>query len=102
MLSSCSTAISADDYERSCDVDEECVGVPQGEKCIIERCGCPGEAINVVDAERFQADLDALVCPDPLNGFGDVCLCAASFPACINNRCEQVSGLPPREEAAPE
>jgi len=92
----CSTSISADDYDRSCEVDNDCVAVTEGERCLIERCGCPFTAINAADADQYAADLESLVCTDPFNHLGPVCLCIESVAVCDSGTC--VSVRVPEEE----
>jgi len=93
-LAGCPTAIDANDYDRSCDADEDCVVVADGEKCSLDRCGCGGTAINVNDLETFQTDLDALLCPNPLNDFGPVCICGEVFPVCDAGTCASTTADP--------
>ncbi len=70
----CGGAIRATDYDQSCTADEDCVPVADGEKCSIERCGCPDTAINVAEQERYERDLALTPCVlTPLNSAQCVC-----------------------------
>jgi len=88
LVISCSedTKLSADDYDKACGSDGDCVIVPLGDVCT---CGEPGAIANK-DKGRFESEYKAkrgkcsstascLV--DPLNGKVGVCksgLCAAA------------------------
>jgi hypothetical protein len=86
-FAACPTAIDANDYDRSCEFNDDCVVVADGEKCNLDRCGCGGAAINARALEDFQADRDGLVCPDPLNDLGPVCVCRDVFAVCEVGSC---------------
>jgi hypothetical protein len=79
------TSISADDYNRQCTGDEECVPVAEGNKCNLERCSCPGTAINRDDVVRYQEDFGSLICVNP--SIGPVCLCAEVEGFCDDGTC---------------
>lgn len=51
----CSTTIDADDYERSCQQDAECVIISVGDIC---DCSCEVSAINQVDLPKYFDDRD--------------------------------------------
>lgn len=83
----CATSIDANTYDRTCEVDADCVVVADGDACNLERCNCPNSAISIVDQERFTADSEALVCLDPLVGLGPVCVCGDVLPSCDAGTC---------------
>jgi hypothetical protein len=89
----CSTSISVADYNTSCEVDADCVPVPEGERCDIRRCGCSSGAINRADEDQYREDLAALVCADPFIGFGDRCICAPLVGVCDGGTCSSVEGI---------
>lgn len=47
------TVVDVTEYDQSCQQDEDCVVVRDGDIC----CGCPNAAINVADLERYRDDL---------------------------------------------
>ena len=51
----CSTTIDADDYERSCQSDAECMIISVGDIC---SCSCEVSAINRVDEAAYREDRD--------------------------------------------
>ena len=82
----CGGDIRAEDYDQSCDIDEDCVAVADGNKCDIERCGCPFTGINAEELERFQRDLDQIPCArNPLGGVQ--CSCISVEAACDEGTC---------------
>jgi len=88
MLSSCSGSIFASDYDQTCETDEDCVIVNQGEKCAIERCSCGNAAINNSEFERYQAELESLVCVAPPPVSSAICVCGPSQePVCSEAVC---------------
>jgi hypothetical protein len=91
VAASCATSIDADTYDRTCEVDADCVVVAVGDACNLERCSCPNSAISIVDQERFIADSEALVCLDPLVGLGPECLCADVLPSCDAGTCSFIT-----------
>ena len=93
----CSTSISVEDYDRACEVDADCVSVTEGDKCLIERCGCSFTAISVRDEEQYRDDLNSLVCLNPLNDFEPVCGCLDSVALCEGGVCV---GGPPDDPSA--
>lgn len=52
-LSGCSTTIDADDYERSCQEDSECMIISVGDIC---DCSCDVSAINRSDEAAYRED----------------------------------------------
>ena len=88
---SCATAIDADTYDRTCEVDADCVVVAVGDACNLERCNCLNSAISILDQERFIADSEALVCLDPLVGLGPDCRCADVIPSCDAGTCSFIT-----------
>lgn len=82
----CGGEIRAEDYDQSCDVDEDCAAVADGNKCDIERCDCPFTGINVAELERFRRDLEQIACVrNPLGGVQ--CSCLGVEAACDEGTC---------------
>ena len=86
-LVSCGQNISADDYDRACTVDNDCVGAWTGDAC--DYCGSPNAAISVEEARRYFADLDSLKesCLIDQNDLADCLFIPAE---CISGRCDVV------------
>lgn len=74
----CGGDIRAEDYDQSCDVDEDCAAVADGNKC--------DTGINAEELERFQRDLDQIPCVrNPLGGVQ--CSCIYVEAACDEGTC---------------
>ena len=81
-VSACSTTIEADDYNRSCNIAEDCVAILVGDAC---GCDCTFGAINKGDFATEQEDRDGIGCTGPV----DCGPCPnAPAAACINSVCE--------------
>jgi hypothetical protein len=71
--------IRAADYDQTCSVDSDCVGVHEGDLCQTTQCtNCTNAAIRGSAEAKYQADLSAkvaspIVCPCPL---GPPVICA--------------------------
>lgn len=82
---SCDGEVAADDFDRSCTVNADCVTVFEGPST--DACRCPGTAINVSERDAYLAEIGPLSCSE-----GE-CLadCAAGGfdqGACIEGTCE--------------
>lgn len=78
-----STEQWAKDYDQSCDFDEDCVTVVEGDAC---GCvGCESAAVNREVVEKYQSDWNSIECPPDLPDL--VCpaiACALRLPACTS------------------
>lgn len=88
-----SCVLEASDYDRSCTVDADCVGVGVGDACSLPcEVLCPSTAISVRAYAQYQADFaktPVASCPDM------VCFCPAFGSArCRNGLCETSFGEP--------
>jgi hypothetical protein len=73
--------IIASDYDQSCNVDSDCVGIGEGDGCEC-RVLCQNAAINVADEARWRED----VMQTPVSG--TACHCpAATVPCCRDHLC---------------
>ncbi len=81
------TSISADDYDRSCTTDDNCVLVVDGDVCGL--CRCDNSAIRQTAHGDYSAGFDDIgsnCAPPP-----DDAVCGACYeaePRCINGQCE--------------
>jgi hypothetical protein len=65
-----SCSIAASDYDQSCAVDTDCVGITAGDLCDGRCTNCVNAAINVRDQAKYQSDFSSKVrkeveCPCP-------------------------------------
>ncbi len=80
-------SITASDYDQSCSVDSDCVGVTQGNLCAVG-CNYVNAAISLADERKYQSDVsskmgDRPACPGP------------PFPAACNaGTCGLATGFP--------
>ncbi len=82
LLAGCSTTLDADDYERSCGRNSDCVAILVGDMC---ECSCDMSAINILDADRYQEDRDAISCGS------DCGACPGALAVCRAGLCEAVA-----------
>ena len=76
-LGACSTTIDANDYDRSCTEDSDCVIISVGDIC---SCSCEIDAINKSDLEAYNHDRDV--------DCGVQCgACAGGEPVCQSGVC---------------
>ncbi len=78
--------IAASDYDQSCQQDDECVAVYEGDVCACG--GCDNAAINASDSTAYSADRDAAqsTCPSGQQCFDGACAQAATL--CVHGSCE--------------
>ena len=86
-LISCGQNISADDYDRACLVDDDCVGAWTGDAC--DYCGSSNSAISVDEARRYFADLNSLK-EGCLIDQSDLSDCLYIPAECISGWCDVV------------
>lgn len=72
--------VSADDFDRTCTVDTDCVAVFEGEIC--EECQCPNAAVNRAELASYQAQFDETCASDA------PCPCAGAGSTCVDGVCE--------------
>jgi hypothetical protein len=70
------------EFDRSCQVDEDCVAVTSGEVCNV--CACPDAAINVGAKADWDARADGVDCGISAAACAE---CEASVVACVNDVC---------------
>jgi hypothetical protein len=78
--------ISAADYDQTCTIDSDCIGVGEGDACNPCAIACPTAAIKITAKARYLAD----VAKTPAGAQqGTVrCGCPASFgPCCLGSMC---------------
>jgi len=82
-----SCSLSASQYDNSCTVDSDCVGVPPGDPCAGNCLSvCPTAALNVRVASQYLADLGAVMSAH--NESPGVCSCPAfGTPSCCRGVC---------------
>ena len=82
-----SCSLSASQYDNSCTVDSDCVGVPPGDPCAGNCLSvCPTAALNVRVASQYLADLGAVMSAH--NESPGVCSCPAfGAPSCCRGVC---------------
>ena len=82
-----SCSLSASQYDNSCTVDSDCVGVPSGDPCAGNCLSvCPTAALNVRVASQYLADLGAVMSAH--NESPGVCSCPAiGAPSCCRGVC---------------
>jgi hypothetical protein len=82
-----SCSLSASQYDSSCTVDSDCVGVPSGDPCAGNCLSvCPMAALNVRVASQYLADLGAVMSAH--NESPGVCSCPAiGAPSCCRGVC---------------
>lgn len=78
--------IHAADYDRSCVVDSDCTGVPEGNMCALGSCtNCVNAAVSGIVADRYHAALVAIA------GTERLCPCPLPMPVrCVVGRCALV------------
>jgi len=87
-----SCSLSASQFDNSCKVDSDCVGVPSGDPCAANCASiCPAAALNARVAAEYVADLRALV---PVSNDSIVCSCPciAARPCCRQGACHNLCG----------
>ena len=82
-----SCSLSASQFDNSCTVDSDCVGVPSGDPCAGNCLSvCPTAALNVRVASQYLADLGAVMSAH--NESPGVCSCPAiGAPSCCRGVC---------------
>jgi hypothetical protein len=82
-------SIAASDYDQSCSVDSDCVGITAGDLCGAG-CNYVNDAINVADEQKYQSDVSSKV------GGTDQPWCPGQpWPAaCYAGACAMAFGLP--------
>jgi hypothetical protein len=87
-----SCSLSASQFDNSCKVDSDCVGVPSGDPCAANCASiCPTAALNIGVAAQYLAALRALV---PVSNDSIVCSCPciAARPCCRQGACNNSCG----------
>lgn len=84
LVLACSGAPIASDYDQSCKVDSDCVGVWSG---TCEGCQCPNDAINRNEQAKFEGDIQRSGCTPTL-----ACACIQSAVECKSGVCSFVAG----------
>ena len=79
-LAGCGHTISADDYDRTCAADADCVVIFTGDVC---GCGCNTGGINKKDLDKSEADRKAVTCVSrPVCG-----ACQGTVAVCSSGKC---------------
>ena len=84
----CNDEIYAGDFDQSCDVDEDCVIVTEGDYCDRNSCNCPNAAISVDALEAWESAVAELyTCSSRV-------MCDCWFPEawCNDGRCDTRDG----------
>jgi hypothetical protein len=92
-----STTISADEYDRSCTADSDCVRIYVGDVC---GCmACAGDAINAKDESKYENDfaLRKAACVRSVMCGAEECICTNI--ACVSNKCAVVTCHAPNLDA---
>jgi hypothetical protein len=84
-LAGCGSDIDANDYDRSCTLDEDCMVIFVGDTC---GCSCDTSAINVSDRDAYLDDSDPGPTCDIQCG-----ACAAAEAVCAQGVCKSVPSL---------
>jgi hypothetical protein len=87
-----SCSLSASQFDNSCTVDSDCVGVPPGDPCA-GNCSsiCPTSALNARVAYQYLTDLKALM-PGGNENIICSCPCIAAQPCCRQGVCYNMCG----------
>jgi hypothetical protein len=83
-----SCSIAASDYDQSCTVDTDCVGIATGDLCDGRCTDCVNDAINVRDEVKYQFDFSSKVSKE-VN-----CPCPAGVVACNAGTCGPATLFP--------
>ena len=77
------------DYDNSCQVDSDCVAVPQGDLCTQLTCeiGCKTGAVNARVAPAYKANVAARTAAQYAHWSSTVCHCPGATP--VAARCRQ-------------
>jgi hypothetical protein len=75
----CERVISAEDYDRSCMQNEQCMLILVGPVC---SCDCSFSAINSKDGPQYLEDRGDITCDE------DCAPCQAGEPWCDDGTCE--------------
>ena len=87
-----SCSMSASQYDNSCNVDSDCVGVPEGDPCAGNCLSvCFTAALNARVAHQYLADLRALMAADK-DPILCQCPCIAAQPYCCRGSCSNGCG----------
>lgn len=87
LLPACDRSLRATDYDQSCEVDDDCFAVEEGDVCY--RCGAQTAAINVQEADRFNIDRNDKAGGCVLTSGDSDCFCEnESVVACREGQCE--------------
>jgi len=91
-----SCSIAASDYDQSCTVDTDCVGIATGDLCDGQCTDCVTAAINVRDQAKYQSDFSSKVSKE-VN-----CPCPSGDVACNAGTCgpATIFPVPPADAAA--
>lgn len=89
-------SIDGSSFDRSCQMDSDCVSVVAGTFCPDgPACLCGRDVINVQDQDNYNAKLQPLI-DSQADASGPACMCPAfGAPRCINSRCVLCGGASP-------
>lgn len=85
------TTLSANDYDRSCSNEDDCVAVLVGEMC---KCYCEYGAIARSARNKYERDRDSIDCHTGCETTQYDCVACEDPPAiiCQDNKCQFASG----------
>ena len=87
---SCEGEVTADDYDRTCEVNDDCIAVFEG--AITDACRCVNAGIAAEAFEDYEADVGPDRCYDPGACLADCVGAVGDRGACDQGQC--VSGTP--------
>jgi hypothetical protein len=76
--------IAATDYDQTCAVDSDCVGVGVGNACFVCEIGCMNSAIGKSAEAKYRSD----VAKSPANGADCGCAAFPPGPCCVGGKCQ--------------
>ena len=81
-------------YDQSCETDQDCVLVPEGDVCAVCSHACPRGVINSKAKARYLDDIEVAT---HSSSSDDVCRCPRAFVACcLSATCHaDASCMPP-------
>ena len=94
-------AVLASDYDQSCVVDTDCVGVGEVPTCPVSACdGCLAQGINKNAVAQYLAALSQAFTSAP-PGEQCACPCEGIGALCRGGKCQAASCSPPRSDTLP-
>jgi hypothetical protein len=85
--------ISASDYDQSCSVDTDCIGVTEGDYCSTTTCDCGGSVIAVAALAKFNDDVARTPLGSGAIGWAE-CGCPYNSPPCCSQGICQLGSAP--------